>query len=76
VERVGTVCSGEGRDQFYFFLVVEPGRFITVGCGVVISSPQIPSFPLPAFLKKGGRKEKKYCLLESKWKIKYDLLRN
>ena len=27
---------------------------MTVGCGVAVSSPQILSFPLPAFLKKGG----------------------
>ena len=35
-------------------LSLRLGLFITVGCGVAISSPQIISFPLPAFLKKGG----------------------
>jgi len=52
-EEDPVVCCGEGGNQFYFFLVVE-ATFMTVGCGVAISSPQILSFPLPAFLKKGG----------------------
>ena len=46
VERVGISSD--------FFLSLRPGQFITVGCGVAMSSPQILSFPLPAFLKKGG----------------------
>jgi len=44
VERVGISSN--------FSLSLRPGQFITVG--VAISSPQILSFPLPAFLKKGG----------------------
>ena len=52
-EEDPVVCCGEGGNQFCFFLVVE-ATFMTVGCGVAISSPQILSFPLPAFLKKGG----------------------
>jgi len=32
----------------------RPDQLMTVGCGVAISSPQILSLPLPAFLKKGG----------------------
>jgi len=37
-----------------FFLSSRPDLLMTVGCGVVISSPQILSLPLLAFLKKGG----------------------
>jgi len=37
-----------------FSLSFRPGQFMTVGCGVAVSSPQILSFPLPASLKKGG----------------------
>ena len=44
VERVGISSN--------FSLSLRPGQFITVG--VTISSPQILSFPLPEFLKKGG----------------------
>ena len=36
-----------------FSLSLRPVQFMTVGCGVAISSPQILSFALPAFLKKG-----------------------
>jgi len=46
VERVGISSA--------FFLFLSPCQFMTVGCGVAVSSPQILSFPLPAFLKKGG----------------------
>ena len=34
-------------------LSVRPGQLMTIGCGLAISSPQIVSVPLPAFLKKG-----------------------
>ena len=37
-----------------FSLSLRPDQLLTVGCGVAISSPQILSLPLPAFLKKGG----------------------
>jgi len=47
-EKDPVVCCGTGGYQFM------PGQFMTVGCGVAVSSPQILSFPLPAFLKKGG----------------------
>jgi len=45
-ERVGisSACS----------LSLRPGLIMTVCCGVAVSSPQILSFLLPAFLKKGG----------------------
>jgi len=46
VERVGISCC--------FSSPSKPDQFITIGCGVEILSPQIFSFPLPAFLKKGG----------------------
>jgi len=46
VERVGVSSD--------LSLLLRPGQFITVGCGVAVSSPQILSFPLPAFLKMGG----------------------
>jgi len=46
VERVGISSA--------FSLSLRPGQFMTVGCGVAVSSPQILSFPLPEFLKKGG----------------------
>jgi len=35
-------------------LSVRPGQLMTIGCGLTISSPQILSVPLLAFLKKGG----------------------
>ena len=35
-------------------LFSRPYQLMIVGCGVVISSPQFLSLPLPAFLKKGG----------------------
>jgi len=44
VERVGISSA--------FSLSLSPGQFMTVGCGVEISSPQILSLPLSAFLKK------------------------
>ena len=31
-----------------------PGQLMTIGCGLTVSSPQILSVPLLAFLKKGG----------------------
>jgi len=46
VERVGISSA--------FSLSLSPGQFMTVGCGVAISSPQILLSPLSAFLKKGG----------------------
>jgi len=46
VERVGISSA--------FSLSLKVGQSMTVGCGVAVSSPQILSFPLPAFLKKGG----------------------
>jgi len=48
------VCCGEGGISSVFSLSFRPGQFMTVGCGVAVSSAQILSFPLPAFLKKGG----------------------
>ena len=48
------VCCGEGGISSVFSLSFRPGLFMTVGCGVAVSSPQILSFPLPASLKKGG----------------------
>ena len=47
VERVGI--------SSVFSLSVKPGQLMTIGCGLTISSPQILSVPLLAFLKKGGR---------------------
>jgi len=38
----------------HFSLSSRPDQSMTVGCGVAISSPQILSLALPAFLKKGG----------------------
>jgi len=46
VERVGIRSN--------FSLSSRPDQLITIGSGVGIFSPQILSFPLPAFLKKGG----------------------
>jgi hypothetical protein len=40
--------------NFSFKLLSRPDQLMTVGCGVAISSPQILSLPLIAFLKKGG----------------------
>ena len=37
-----------------FSLSARPGQLIIIGCGLAISSPQILSVPLLAFLKKGG----------------------
>jgi hypothetical protein len=37
-----------------FSLSLRPDQLLTVGCGVAISSPQILSLSLPAFLRKGG----------------------
>jgi len=37
-----------------FSMSVKPGQLMTIGCGHVVSSPQILSSPLLAFLKKGG----------------------
>ena len=45
-ERVGISSA--------FSLSLMPVHFMNVGCEVAVSSPQILSFPLPAFLKKGG----------------------
>jgi len=53
-EEDPVVCCGESGDQFYSSLSFRPGHFMTVGCGVAVSSHQILSFPLPASLKKGG----------------------
>jgi len=53
-EEDSVVCFAEGRDQFCFSLSLRPGQLMTVGCGVAVSSSKILSFPLPAFLKKGG----------------------
>ena len=46
VERVcfSTDCS----------MSVRPGQLMTIGCALAVSSPQILSDPLLAFLKKGG----------------------
>jgi len=46
VERESNICC--------FSSSFKPYQFITIGCGVEILSPQILSFPLSAFLKKGG----------------------
>jgi len=43
-----------GGISFCFSSSSKPDQFITICCGVEILSPQILSFPLPAFLKKGG----------------------
>ena len=37
-----------------FSLSVRPGQLMTIGCVLAVSSPQILSAPLLAFLKKGG----------------------
>jgi len=47
VERVRTSCV--------FSMSVRPGQLMTIGCALAaVSSPQILSAPLLAFLKKGG----------------------
>ena len=46
VERVGI--------SSVFSSSIRPGQFMTIGCGLTVSSPQILSAPLLAFLKKGG----------------------
>jgi len=48
-----------------FSMSVKPGQLMTIGCGLVVSSPQILSSPLLAFLKKGGVVKAKspwYCV--------------
>jgi len=40
--------------QFCFFHVRQTCQLLTIGCVLVVSSPQILSAPLLAFLKKGG----------------------
>ena len=45
-KRVGVISN--------FSLSSRPDQLMTVGCGVAISSPQVLSLPLIAFLKKGG----------------------
>jgi len=45
VERVGI--------SSLFYMSVRPGHSMTIGCGLAVSSPQILSAPLLAFLKKG-----------------------
>ena len=37
-----------------FSMSVRPGQLMTIGCELVVSSPQILSAPLLTFLKKGG----------------------
>ena len=68
VERVGIGSA--------FSLSLRPGQFMTVGCGVAISSPQILSFPLPTFLKKGGmvRTVSPCCLVA--WKTPFNVRDN
>jgi len=46
---------------------------MTIGCGVVVSFPQILSFPLPASLKKGGMgmAVSPWCLVA--WKTLFDV---
>jgi len=46
VERVGI--------SSVFSMSVRPGQLMTIGCGLAVSSPQILSTPLLAFLKRGG----------------------
>ena len=45
-----------------FSLSISPGQLMTIGCGLTISSPQILSVPLLAFLKKGGIVKNIYLL--------------
>jgi len=49
---------------------------MTVGCGVTISSAQIFSFPLPAFLKKGGMIRAVSPLYLVAWKTPFTVRNN
>ena len=42
------------RTSSVFSMSVRPGQLMTIGCRLAVSSPQILSAPLLAFLKKGG----------------------
>jgi len=52
-EKDPVIRCGESGDQFRFFLVCQAWPVNDIGCGLTISSPQILSVPLLAFLKKG-----------------------
>ena len=54
VRRIQLSVVERGEINSAFSLSLMPVQFVTVGCGVAVSSPQILSFTLPAFLKKGG----------------------
>ena len=53
-EEDPVICGGEGVGQFCFFHVRQTWPFNDIGCALAVSSPQILSAPLLAFLKKGG----------------------
>jgi len=54
VRRIQLSVVERGEINSAFSLSLMPVQFVTVGCEVAVSSPQILSFTLPAFLKKGG----------------------
>ena len=67
VDRVGISSA--------FSLSLMPVHFMNVGCEVAVSSPQILSFPLPAFLKKGGMVRTVYLWYLVAWKTPF-IVRN
>ena len=54
VRRIQLSVVERVRISSVFSLSVRPGQLMTIGCGLTVSSPQILSAPLLAFLKKGG----------------------
>jgi len=54
VRRIQLSVAERVRVSSNFSLSSRPDQLMTVGCGVAISSPQILSLPLIAFLKNGG----------------------
>jgi len=52
------------------------GQFMIVGCGVAVSSPQILSFPLPAFLKKGRMVRATFPWYLMAWKTPFTIHNN
>ena len=53
-EKDQVIRCGEVGISSVFSSSVRPGQLMTIGCGLTISSSQILSAPLLAFLKKGG----------------------
>ena len=54
VRRIQLFVVERVLDSSVFSMSVRPGQLMTIGCALAITSPQVLSAPLLAFLKKGG----------------------